>query len=127
MNVEAVVERPPLVLLVDPIVASRHWMWRTLSGGFGVLEAGTAGAAREWLERRPEIDALVVRDELPDGRGGDLVSALAVEKHPVASRSIVLSGPGDVRGVLSQLAQWFLARNPRLARALVREADRSTA
>lgn len=142
MNVDTAVGRPPLVLLVDPVVTSRHWMWRGLSRAFGVLEAGSAGGARDWIARRPDIDALVVQDELPDGRGLELVNELASEHHPVVSRSIVLARPGsrwstsalagatliergDLRAVVSKLATWFLARDAWLARALLRDADRS--
>jgi hypothetical protein len=145
MNVDAAAGRPPLVLLVDPVVASRQWMWRALSAGFGVIEAGTARAARDWLEQRHDIDALVVQDELPDCRGVDLVGVLASAGHPIASRAIVLAsespesarlaslGPtlverGDVRAVLSKLGQWFFARDSgrdsSVLRALAREADR---
>jgi hypothetical protein len=135
---------PPLVLLVDPIVASRHWMWRTLSRAFGVLEACDARGARAWIAHRPDIDALVIEDELPDERGLDLVRSLATAKNPIASRSIVLARPnpdwariaqagatlvehGDLRAVLSKLAGWFLVRDAGLARALLREVDRSGA
>ncbi len=125
MSLDTAVGRPPLVLLVDPIVASRHWMWRAMSRAFGVLEAGTAQAAREWIAQRPDIDALVTQDDLPDERGAALVEQLAREKHPVASRSIVLvRSRTDLRAVLSKLAGWLLARDARLARALLREADR---
>ncbi len=130
----------PLVLLVDPSVTSRHWMWRPLSRAFGVIEASNARGAREWLARRPDIDALVVDNELPDERGVDLVSDLARVHHPVASRAIVLTRPspdwariaqagstlverGDLRAVFSKLSGWFLARDAGLARALLREAD----
>jgi response regulator RpfG family c-di-GMP phosphodiesterase len=141
MDVNAAFARPPLVLLVDPVVTSRHWMWRAMSQAFGVLEAGTAGSARQWLARRPDIDALVVQDELPDQRGHELVCGLVSERHPVARRSIVLARPspdwgriaqagltlierGDLRGLLATLAGWFLMRDAGLARALMREADR---
>jgi len=141
MNLDSAGGRPPLVLLVDPVVTSRHWMWRTLSRAFGVLEAVNAQGARDWLDRRPDIDALVVEDELPDERGLDLVRALATDSHPIASRAIVLARPspdwarfghagatliarGDLRAVLAKLASWFLARDAGLARALLREADR---
>jgi hypothetical protein len=141
MSLETVVGRPPLVLLVDPVVASRHWMWRGMSRGFGVLEAGSGEAARDWALRRPDIDALVVEDELPDGRGVQLVRDLQEAHHPAASRSIVLARPGlewtgmasrgttvvergDLRAVLSKLAGWFLTRDVWLARAVLREADR---
>ncbi|HEY6463809.1 MAG TPA: hypothetical protein VIY73_26750 [Polyangiaceae bacterium] len=144
MNLDTVVGRPPLVLLVDPVVASRTWMWRGLSRAFGVLEAGSAEAARAWITRRPDIDALVVQDELPDGRGLELVSDLASERHPVVSRSIVLARPdaqwsrtnlagatlverGDLRAVVSKLASWFLVRDAWFARTLVREAERPRA
>jgi len=141
MSLETAVGRTPLVLLVDPIVASRHWMWRGMSRAFGVLEAGSVEAARDWMTQRPDIDALVVEDELPDGRGVELVRDLEASRHRVASRSIVLARPGaewtrmallgttlvergDLRAVLSKLAGWFLARDAWLARALLREADR---
>lgn len=141
MSLETAVGRPPLVLLVDPVVASRHWMWRGMSRAFGVLEAGSVEAARDWMTQRPDIDALVVEDELPDGRGVELVRDLEASSHRVASRSIVLARPGaewarmasvgttlaergDLRAVLSKLAGWFLARDAWLARALLREADR---
>src|SRR5579883_1320981 len=141
MSAGAAVDGPPLVLLVDPVVASRQWMWRALSSGFGVVEAGTAQAARDWLDQRPEIDAIVVQDPLPDGSGVDLVADLAREGHPVAARAIVLAdrGPasarlaplgatlierGDVRSVLSKLGQWFFLRNSSVMRALAREAVR---
>jgi hypothetical protein len=139
-NFDATASRPPLVLLVDPILASRHSMWRVLSRGFGVIEAGSAAAARTWMDRRPDIDALVVEDDLPDQRGLDFVHGLARARHPIASRSIVLSRPnstspsallgatllerGDLRGVLSKLATWILTRDAMLARALLREAER---
>ena len=139
-NFDATVSRPPLVLLVDPILASRHSMWRVLSRGFGVLEAGSATAARAWMTRRPDIDALVVEDDLPDERGLEFVRGLARAKHPIASRAIVLarrsataaSAPhgatlierGDLREVLSKLATWILTRDAMLGRALLREAER---
>jgi hypothetical protein len=144
MNLDAASGRPPLVLLVDPFVASRHFMWRALSRAFGVLEAGNAGAARHWIANRPEIDALVVQDELPDGRGLELVRDLVVARHPVARRAIVLARPapdwaaiaqagltlierGDLRAVSAKLASWLLSRDAGLAKALMREAERLSA
>jgi hypothetical protein len=141
MNLDAAAGRPPLVLLVDPVVATRHCMWRALTRVFGVLEAGSAAAARTWIENRPDIDALVVHDELPDQPGLELVHDLASERHPIAARSIVLARPnpkfgvfvqanwtlvelGDVRGVLSKLAAWFFPRDAGAARTLLREAER---
>lgn len=120
----AAAARPPLVLLVDPIVTSRHWMWRSLSRAFGVIEAPDAKGARDWIARRPDIDALVVQDELPDARGVELVRDLANESHPIASHAIVLARPnvdvsllaaagaaiverGDLRTLLAKLAAWF--------------------
>jgi response regulator RpfG family c-di-GMP phosphodiesterase len=113
-----------LVLIVDPDILARHWMWRALSRAFGVLEAATADGARRWLEERPDIDALVVADALPDRRGSDLVDELRRASHPIASRAILLAPPGaarrsahailvdrdDVRAVLTTLASWFRAR-----------------
>jgi hypothetical protein len=144
INPDAATGRPPLVLLVDPVVTSRHWMWRTLSRAFGVLEAASAGGARDWIARRPDIDALVVQDELPDVRGVDLIGELASVRHPVAGYSIVLARPGadwgriaqagltlvergDLRGVLAKLAGWFVGRDAGLAKTLLREVDRLSA
>src|ERR1700733_2276743 len=76
MNLESTGGKFPLVLLVDPFVTSRHFMWRALSRAFGVLEAGSAEAARAWIATRPDIDAVVVQDELPDQRGLELVRGL---------------------------------------------------
>jgi hypothetical protein len=124
--------RPPLVLLVDPVVASRHWMWRSLSRAFGVIEAPDAKGARDWIAQRPDIDALVVQDDLPDERGVELVCDLAKESHPIAAHAIVLARPnvdvsllaaagaaiverGDLRTLLAKLAAWFFpvtARQP---------------
>jgi hypothetical protein len=136
--------RPPLVLIVDPVAASRQWLWRTMSQACGVVEAGSARAARDWLRTRPDLDALVVQDELPDLSGRDLVTSLVSEQHPVSTRSIVLAkrSPdwvrfaqagltlierGDLRGLLAKLASLFLVRDAGLARALLREAERMSA
>jgi hypothetical protein len=141
MSVNTAFARPPLVLLVDPVIASRHWMWRAMSQACGVLEAADGKGARAWLDHRPDIDALVVQDELPDQSGRDLVGDLVTAKHPIAQRSIVLARPGpdwvriaqagitliergDMRTLLAKLASWFLARDAGLARALLREAER---
>jgi DNA-binding NarL/FixJ family response regulator len=102
-------------------------MWRSLSRAFGVLEASNARGARDWMAQRPDIDALVIENELPDGRGLELVRALASDCHPIASRSIVLAQAsaeaariahgatlverGDLRAVLAKLASWFLLRD----------------
>jgi response regulator RpfG family c-di-GMP phosphodiesterase len=140
MSLDAALGVPPLVLVVDPSVASRHWMWRALTRGYGVLEAGCSRGARDWLARRPDIDALVVDDELPDERGVDLVRDLANARHPVALHSIVLvrGSPdwarvaqaeatlierGDLRGVMTKLASWFLQHDAGLAR-VGRETER---
>ncbi len=146
MNLETAGGRPPLVLVVDPFVVSRHFMWRALSRAFGVLEAPSAAAARTWIESRPDIDAIVVQDELPDQRGLELVRDLAAASHPVACarRAIVLTriAPdwaalahagltlierGDLRAVSAKLASWLLSRDASLAKALMREADRLSA
>jgi response regulator RpfG family c-di-GMP phosphodiesterase len=143
MNLESTGGRSPLVLLVDPFVTSRHFMWRALSRTFGVLEAGNAEAARAWIAKRPDIDAVVVQDELPDQRGLELVRGLVTAKHPVARRAIVLARltpdwsaiaqagltlieRGDLRAVSAKLAGWLLSRDALLAKALMREAERLT-
>ena len=140
MNLDTTCGRSPLVLLVDPFVTSRHFMWRALSRTFGVLEASNAFAAREWIAARPDIDALVIQDELPDQRGVELVRELASAKHPMARRAIVqakmsdwaaiaqagltLIERGDLRAVSAKLASWFLSRDAGLAKALMREVER---
>ena len=123
--------RPPLVLLVDPVVTSRHFMWRSLSRAFGVIEAPDAKGARDWIAQRPDIDALVVQDELPDASGVELVRDLAKESHPIAAHAIVLARPnadasafaaigaaiverGDLRTLLAKLAAWFFPATARL-------------
>jgi response regulator RpfG family c-di-GMP phosphodiesterase len=144
MNLDAAGGRPPLVLLVDPLVTSRHFMWRALNRAFGILEAGSAGAARAWIASRPEIDAIVVQDELPDMRGLELVRELTLARHPVAPRAIVLARPapdwaaiaqagltlierGDLRALSAKLSSWLLVRDAGVAKALMREADRLSA
>lgn len=144
MDLETTSGRAPLVLVVDPFVASRHFMWRAFSRAFGVLEAGNAGAARAWIASRPDIDALVVQDELPDQRGVELVRDLVHARHPVARRTIVLARltsdwvslaqagltlieRGDLRAVSAKLASWLLSRDAAVARALMREAERLSA
>ncbi len=116
-------------------------MWRALSRAFGVLEANDAGAARTWIERRPDIDAIVIQDELPDRRGLEFVCELVAANHPVSPRAIVLArrSPdwagiaqagltlierGDLRAVSSKLAGWLLSRDAGLVKALMREVDR---
>jgi DNA-binding NtrC family response regulator len=115
-----------LVLIVDPRVETRHWLWRFLNRGFGVIEAGNAKSALRWIEERPDIDALVVEDELPDTRGGELVRSLAARAHPIADRAIVVASDwrrvmlnglhvvehGDIDGIVDTLTHWFV-RSPR--------------
>jgi response regulator RpfG family c-di-GMP phosphodiesterase len=144
MNLDAAGGKSPLVLLVDPFVTSRHFMWRALTRAFGVIEAGNASAARAWIASRPDIDAIVVQDELPDQRGLELVRELVRQRHPVARCSIVLARMtpdwaaiaqagltlierGDLRAISAKLASWLLARDAGLAKALIREADRLSA
>lgn len=130
-----------LVLLVDPQLESRHGLWRCLSEPFGVIEATTAQGARRWIGERPDIDALVLEDDLPDGRGIDLASSLAASQHPLAKRTIVMSPSrrerirassvgitvvdrGDVRSILNRLANWFFTRDIAYARRLERALEK---
>jgi response regulator RpfG family c-di-GMP phosphodiesterase len=111
--------RLPLVLLVDPELESRHWLWRRLSDACGVLEAQSAARARQFIAERPDIDALIVQDDLPDARGRELVLNLARERHPIASRALVLATSAmdwkrvriverhDVRAILASIKRWF--------------------
>jgi CheY-like chemotaxis protein len=113
--------RRALVLIVDPRPETRHWMWRLLSRAFGVLEASSALSARRWIRDRPDIDAIIVDDELPDTRGADLVKELVQSAHPIADRSIIIASEwrrvmlggltvvdrGDMQSVLTQLTGWF--------------------
>jgi len=143
MNLETTVRRSPLVLLVDPTIASRHFMWRALSRTFGVLEAVSADSARVWIESRPDIDALVVQDDLPGQRGVEFVRELVSARHPVGRRAIVqvsvsphwaaaaasqagltLIERGDLRAICAKLASWLLSRDAGLVKALMREVER---
>ncbi len=124
ISLDATVARLPIVLVVDPVTASRFTIWRMLSKSFGVLEARDARHAYDWLARRPSIDALVVQRELPDADGGEFVSSLAATQAAVASRAILVERPVDLRTVVESLVGWFFARDVRKAEALFREADR---
>ena len=124
IGVDAVASRLPIVLVVDPVAASRQAMWRSLSQSFGVLEAADARHARDWLARRPNLDALVVQRELPDADGGEFVESLVAERAAAASRVILVSRPVDLRMVLKSLVGWFFSRDVRKAEAMIREADR---
>jgi hypothetical protein len=142
MNLETIGGRSPLVLVVDPTIASRHRMWRALSRAFGVLEAVSADTARKWIHSRPDIDALVVQEELPGQNGVDFVRELASAEHPITRRTILQakSAPeggsfgsmtgvtwmeqGDLRGVSTKLAGWLLVRDTGPAKALMREVER---
>ena len=116
-------QRRALVLVVDPKPETRHGMWRLLSQTFGVIEAPNAVLAKNWLRERPDIDAIIVEDELPDSRGSDLVRELARCASPVADRAIVIASEwrrvmlggmvvverGDRRAILEKLTGWFSA------------------
>jgi DNA-binding NtrC family response regulator len=120
---DAVLTRLPIVLVVDPVVASRFAMWRALSHCFGVLEAPDARHARTWLTCGRNIDALIVQSELPDADGSEFVKSLVAE-HVAASRALLVTRPVDLRMVVTRLAGWFVTRELRKAAALRREADR---
>jgi response regulator RpfG family c-di-GMP phosphodiesterase len=124
ISLDAAVTRLPIVLVVDPVAASRQTMWRLLSRSFGVLEAPDARRARDWLTCRPTIDALVVQRELPDADGGEFVEGLVAARVAVASRIILVTRPVDLRGVLTSLTGWFFSRDVRKSAVLLREADR---
>jgi CheY-like chemotaxis protein len=124
IRLDTAVARLPIVLVVDPVAASRQAMWRLLSRSFGVLEAPDARRAWERLARGPSIDAVVVQRELPDADGGEFVSSLVSARVDGASRSILVGRPVDQRGVLAELTGWFFSRDVRKADALRRQADR---
>jgi hypothetical protein len=146
MNLDTAAGRLPLVLVVDAAVSSRHVLWRTLHRAFGVLEADAVASARTWLVRRPDIDALVVHGDLPDGSGEELAREW-LDLHPASKRVAILatqsvepglgvaprtgSGPfnlrvehGDLRGVVEGLATWLSSRDASSTRLLLRDADR---
>jgi response regulator RpfG family c-di-GMP phosphodiesterase len=117
-----VVASLPIVLVVDPMTVSRFTMWRLLSQSLGVLEAPTAQRASQWLQCRPDIGALVVQTNLPDGDGDALVRSLSTT--PMASRVIMVTTPVDFHTVANTLAGWFFPRDTRSASRLMRAADR---
>jgi DNA-binding response OmpR family regulator len=109
MSPNTAAARLPIVLVVDPVAASRQALWRGLSRSFGVLEAADARRAHDWLACRPDIDAIVVQRELPDADGQDFVQSLVASRAAVASRVVLVSRPVDLRAVLPRLTRWFLA------------------
>jgi DNA-binding NtrC family response regulator len=123
-GLDATATKLPIVLVVDPVAASRHMVWRTLSRSFGVLEAPDARRAREWLTERPDIGALVVQRELPDAHGSELVKSLVLARADIASRSILVGRPMDLRTVIASLTDWFFGRDVKKAQAIRREAER---
>ncbi len=124
MNLEPTATRLPIVLVIDPVAASRLTLWRLLSRSCGVLEAPDAQRAQACLDRWPRVDALVVQRQLPDGTGEELVARLAQARVPAASRAVLVSRPVDLRAVLTTLSASMFPREPRRAEALLREADR---
>ena len=116
--------RLPVVLVVDPVAVSRHTMWRLLNWAFGVIEASSAGDARDWLAFRPNIDAIVVHDDLPDDRGIDLVDSLARARVAAASQAVVVARPVDLRKVVTSLAGWFFSCDAGKIEKLLHEAER---
>jgi DNA-binding NtrC family response regulator len=112
------------VLVVDPVASSRHTLWRLLTRCFGVIESSDAQSAREWLERRPDIDALVGQDELPDARGREWVKSLAEARLGAGSRAVVVTRPVDLRTVVKSMTGWLFSRDARRAEELMREARR---
>jgi response regulator RpfG family c-di-GMP phosphodiesterase len=123
VGLDTAVARLPIVLVVDPVAASRFTMWRLLSRSFGILEAPDALHARTWLTCRPSIDALIVQRKLPDADGFELVESLGTARFAGASRAILVTRPVDLHTVVTRLAGWFLARDARGAEMLLREAD----
>jgi DNA-binding NtrC family response regulator len=124
MNVDAVAGRLPLVLVVDPLVASRHRLWRVLHRAFGVLEAEDLASARAWISRRPGIDAVLVHQSLPDGSGSDLAREMSEARHPAADRVLVMDDPEGMHGLVARLASWVASRDSVGARTVLREAER---
>ena len=107
------------------------WSIRSCSRGTASGEATTARGATRWIDERPDIDALVVEDDLPDGRGADLAASLAAREHPLAKHTIVMTRArpqpaggitvverGDLRAVMSTLTSWFAVRDLPQARRL---------
>jgi DNA-binding NtrC family response regulator len=121
-SVNTAVNRLPIVLVVDPVAASRFAMWRLLSSSVGVLEAPDARGARGWLACRQDIDALVVQRTLADADGNAFVKSLATV--PVALRAIVIARPVDFRAVVMSLSGWLFSRDARGPEVLPRAADR---
>ena len=119
-----------LILIVDSKVESRHWLWRHLGNhGFGVLEAPNADCALRWIDERPDIDAMIIDDELVDGRGAEIARELSQEQHPIAERAVVIASEwrrvmlsglhvverGDIESLMSTLSKWFAPSAPRRA------------
>jgi DNA-binding NtrC family response regulator len=100
--------RLPIVLVVDPVAASRFTLWRALGRRFGVLEAEDARGARAWLASRDAIDILLAQRELPDADGGAFVDSLATASPRArVQRALVLDRGDNVLTIVAQLTRWF--------------------
>jgi DNA-binding NtrC family response regulator len=124
IDVSAAVARLPIVLVVDPVAASRFAMWRLLSQSLGVLEAPDAHHARHWLTSGRGIDALIVQRTLPDADGSDFLKSLVAAGVTATSRALLVTRPVDFHTVATSLAGWFFSRDGRKAETLLRAADR---
>jgi hypothetical protein len=115
--------RLPIVLVVDPVVASRHHDVALAQPVFRCPRSPRRAMPARLACRR-NIDALVVQSELPDTYGSEFVESLAAAQVAVASRAIRVVRSVDLRTVVTNLAGWFFSRDDRKADVLLREADR---
>lgn len=91
------IERPPLILVVDDMVETRRLMRRLLErGGFRVIEAASGEEALRSIESgRPELVVLDLR--LPGMSGFDVARAVRASADPIVAATVLLACSASVQ------------------------------
>ncbi|MBI5689324.1 MAG: response regulator [Verrucomicrobia bacterium] len=102
----APLDKPPHLLVVDDDEGLLILMAETLRGeGYLVDTAGSATAARAWLDRHVP-DLMILDLKLPDGSGPDLVASLQRDRSAVPFA--VVTGQGDEKVAVEVMKQGAL-------------------
>ena len=96
--------KPAPVLLVDDEPDFLQGLGMVLEqGGFEVLAAAGADAAREILRRRPDLALAVLDVGLPDGSGYDLCRDARASVDRVDLPVLMISGQGELQSAVQSL------------------------